>query len=71
MGSPSRRYARVWTESLQAAVKAGLSHRPLRYVLATMLQQGSLTGSYAQGFVAEMNALVGREVKGEFYLGLA
>jgi len=68
MGSTNGRYVNLWNDSIRDGVKAGLSHPPLRYVLATMLKRGSLLGDYAVGFVQEMNKLNNNiDIQKEFY----
>jgi hypothetical protein len=67
LGSPNRRYVNVWNDFIKGSIKAGLNHRPLRFVLATMRKEGSLSGDYAKGFIYEMDRLHGENILKEFY----
>ena len=60
-------YANLWQEYISMGVKAGLRHRPLRYVLATIRTEGSLTDEYAGDFIEELNSLYGSDFQKEFY----
>jgi len=64
--SPRRVYRRLWENKLRERVKAGLSHRPLRYILYNIIQSGSMSDGYADDFIAEMKKIYGRDFIAEF-----
>jgi len=61
------RYSNLWNENIKIHVKAGLNHRPLRFVLATIRKEGSLTDEYAKGFINELIELHGSDFQQEFF----
>ena len=61
------RYAKLWKDDIRKGVKAGLRHRPLRYVLATIRKEGSLTDEYAMDFIEELIAIHGSDFQTEIY----
>lgn len=65
-GSPNKRFAELWDEQIAEAVKAGLRHPPLRFVLATMLTDGTLDEGYTKGFATELIRLHGSDFRSEF-----
>lgn len=64
-GAANRRFASLWDEQIGAAVAAGLGHAPLRFVLATMLADGTLDESYTKGFIGELIRLHGADFRVE------
>jgi len=60
-------YVKLWQEYITKGIKAGLKHRPLRYVLATIRKEGSLTDEYASDYINELIALCGSDFQKEFY----
>jgi len=60
-------YVKLWQEYITKGIKAGLKHRPLRYVLATIRKEGSLTEEYARDFINELFAIYGSDFQKEFY----
>lgn len=65
-GGPNQRFASLWDQQIADAVKAGLRHPSLRFVLAIMLADGTLDEGYTKGFVTELIRLHGSDFKNEF-----
>lgn len=61
------RYEKLWKDEISKGVKAGIKHRPLRYVLATIRNEGSLTDEYAGDFIEELIGSYGSDFQKEFY----
>ena len=65
-GAEHGRYSRLWDDHIRDAVKAGLSHRPLRYVLVAIRKGGSLQDIYAGDFIKELISIHGSDFHSEF-----
>ena len=65
-GNPNQRFASLWDDHIGAAVKAGVRHAPLRFVLAAMRTDGTLDEGYTNGFMAELFRLHGSDFVSEF-----
>lgn len=61
------RYSNLWNDYIKKGIKAGIDHRALRFVLATIREEGSLTGEYAKNFIDELIDLHGSDFQQEFY----
>ena len=65
-GGANQRFARLWDAHIGNAVKSGLRHAPLRFVLASMLADGTLDEGYTRGFVTELVRLHAGDFRTEF-----
>ena len=61
-GSASKRFSSLWDDYIVQAVKAGLSHAPLRFVLCSMRASGTFNDSYAEEFIEELIKLNGADL---------
>jgi len=65
-GDKSGRFGHIWEDHIENGIKAGLSHPPLRFVLATIRAQGSLQDVYAEEFIQELIRLNVADFHDEF-----
>lgn len=56
-GPNSNNFNNLWDDHIKVAIQAGLSHKPLRYVLREMRRDGTLSQEYANQFIEALKQL--------------
>lgn len=56
-GPNSGKYKVLWESHIKDGIAAGLSHKPLRYVLSTLRKEGSMSLDYANDFINDLKVI--------------